>query len=79
MKTEERKEYMKEYYEKNKDKMREQNREYREKNKLKFVSFPNSRGKIIKVYANGMAQDIQKQVPKMMDKARKKLLLEKEK
>jgi len=63
------------YREKNKDKIAEQSKAYREKKNEKYVKIPTEKG-IEKVYANGFAQDIQKQVPELIDKVRIKLLNE---
>ena len=66
-----RKEYWRKYYLKNKKLLIE-------KQKGKYVKIPKLKGRKEKVYADGSTQEIQKQVPQMMDEIAIKILNEKE-
>ena len=65
------KEYWRKYYLKNKKLLIE-------KQKGKYVKIPKLKGRKEKVYADGSTQEIQKQVPQMMDEIAIKILNEKE-
>lgn len=57
-----------------KKKIMEWNKKYIRKKKLHFVKIPKRNGGIEKVYVGGLAQQIQKQLPQMMNKIAIKLL-----
>jgi hypothetical protein len=61
---------------KDKEQVKKHQREYKQKRELEFVKIPTIKG-IEKIYADGKAQKIQKQIPEMMNKIALKLLKEK--
>jgi len=75
------KKYEKEYYKEHKKEIAKRGRKYRNKRKKEYVKIPCPIGRkeIELVYANGVAQEIQKKVPELTQKIMLKLLNENEK
>ena len=65
------KKHQREY--KQRPEVKKHQREYKQKRELEFVKIPTIKG-IEKIYADGKAKEIQKQVPEMMNKIALKLL-----
>ena len=70
-KKQDKKEYWRKYYLKNKKLLIE-------RQKGKYVKIPKLKGRKEMIYADGLAQEIQKQVPQMMGGVSKKILEEPE-